>query len=64
MLTIMDEYSRECLAIQVARRLKSQNVLDTLYFCSVNVVCRITYVQTTALSSQLKPFGSGLKRSE
>ena len=32
MLTIMDEYSRECLAIQVARRLKSQNVLDTLYF--------------------------------
>ena len=28
----MDEYSRECLAIQVARRLKSQNVLDTLYF--------------------------------
>jgi len=39
MLTIMDEYSRECLAIEVARRLNSQNVLDTLYalFCERGV---------------------------
>ena len=32
LLTIMDEFTRECLAIEVARRLNSQNVLDTLYF--------------------------------
>ena len=32
MLTIIDEFTRECLAIEVARRLNSQNVLDTLYF--------------------------------
>ena len=39
MLTIMDEYSRECLAIEVAPRLNSQNVLDTLYalFCERGV---------------------------
>jgi transposase InsO family protein len=31
MLTIIDEYSRECLSIKVARRLNSQNVMDELY---------------------------------
>ncbi len=30
MLTIVDEYSRECLAIEVDRKLNSQNVLETL----------------------------------
>lgn len=30
MLTVIDEYSRECLAIRVARRLKSHDVLDVL----------------------------------
>jgi transposase InsO family protein len=30
MLTVIDEYSRECLAIVVARRLKSDDVLETL----------------------------------
>jgi putative transposase len=30
MLTVIDEYSRRCLAIHVARRLKSYNVLDVL----------------------------------
>src|SRR5690606_13840464 len=30
MLTVIDEHSRECLAIRVARRLKSRNVLDTM----------------------------------
>ena len=39
MLTILDEYSQECLAIEVAPRLNSQNVLDTLYalFCERGV---------------------------
>jgi transposase InsO family protein len=30
MLTILDEYSRECLAIDVARRLSSEDVLERL----------------------------------
>ena len=30
MLTIIDEYTRECLAIDVARRLTSENVLERL----------------------------------
>jgi transposase InsO family protein len=30
MLTVIDEYSRTCLAIRVARRLKSHDVLDVL----------------------------------
>ena len=30
MLTVLDEYSRECLAIVVARRLQSDDVLQTL----------------------------------
>jgi len=31
MLTILDEYTRECLSIRVERKLKSQDVLDELY---------------------------------
>jgi putative transposase len=30
MLTLIDEYTRECLAIRVARRLRSQEVIETL----------------------------------
>jgi transposase InsO family protein len=30
MLTVLDEYSRECLAIVVARRLRSDDILETL----------------------------------
>mgnify|MGYP003656087482 CR=1 FL=1 len=30
MLTVIDEYTRECLAIVVARRLRSDDVLQTL----------------------------------
>lgn len=30
-LVIIDEYTRECLSLLVARRLRSQNVLDNLY---------------------------------
>jgi len=30
MLTVIDEFTRECLAITVARRLNSQDVLDVL----------------------------------
>jgi transposase InsO family protein len=30
LLTLIDEYTRECLAIRVARRLGSQEVIETL----------------------------------
>jgi transposase InsO family protein len=30
MLTLIDEYTRECLAIKVARSIKSQDVLESL----------------------------------
>jgi len=30
MLTIIDEYTRECLAIEVNRKLNSRNVMDVL----------------------------------
>ena len=30
-LVIIDEYTRECLSLKVARRLRSQDVLDILY---------------------------------
>ena len=30
MLTVVDEYTRECLAIEVARHLRSDDVLDRL----------------------------------
>ena len=30
MLTIIDEFTRECLVIGVARKLKSENVLERL----------------------------------
>jgi putative transposase len=32
MLTVLDEFTRECLAIDVARRLKSDDVMDRLTF--------------------------------
>jgi len=31
-LTMLDEYTRECLAIKVARRIRSQDVIDQLYY--------------------------------
>ncbi len=30
-LNIIDEYTRECLAILVARRIKNQDVIDLLF---------------------------------
>ena len=36
LLTIVDEYTRECLAIDVARRLNSENVLERLADLFVN----------------------------
>ena len=42
MLTVIDEYTRECLAIEVARHLRSDDVLHRLteLFVERGVVCR------------------------
>ena len=37
MLTVIDEYTRECFAIVVARRLRSEDVLQVL--CDLFVEC-------------------------
>jgi putative transposase len=43
MLTVLDEYTRECLAIKVARRLNSNDVLDVLaeLFFRKGIPCHI-----------------------
>jgi len=35
-LNIIDEYTRECLAILVARKIKSQDVIDLLFFLFIS----------------------------
>jgi putative transposase len=35
-LNIMDEYTRECLAIQVARKIKNQDVIDVLFYLFIS----------------------------
>ena len=48
MLTIVDEFTRECLAIDVAKRLTSEDVLERLSDLFVTKVCRITSAVTLA----------------
>ncbi len=42
-LTVLDEYTRECLAIKAARRLNGNDVLDTLteLFLRKGIPCHI-----------------------
>jgi transposase InsO family protein len=48
MLNLIDEYSRQCLAIRVARRLNSNDVIDTLSDAMILHEFLNIYVQTTA----------------
>ena len=59
MLTIVDEYTRECLAIDVARKLTSEDVLERLSDLFVRGVCQTTSAVTTAASSLLSGCGNG-----
>ena len=62
MLTVLGEYSRECLAIVVARRLQSDDVLQTLSELFVeHCQRRRTCAPTTVRSSRPEWFGSGLE---
>jgi len=50
MLTVMDEYTRECLAIDVARRLTSEEVLERMSDLFICRACQLICGATTVLS--------------
>ena len=60
MLNVIDEYTRECLAIRVARKLKSEDVQECLteLFCERGVPEHL-FAQTTARSSPPKRCAPG-----
>ena len=51
MLNLIDEFTRECLAIRVARRLSSHDAIDTLADAMVRMAFRSMYVRTTGRNS-------------
>ena len=58
-LNIIDEYTRECLAILVARKIKSQDVIDLLFHSSFFGVSPSIYGRIMVLSLQRKLSGHG-----
>ncbi len=60
MLTVIDEYTRECLAIVVARRLSSDDVLQVLTDLFVDRGPPITSAPTTGRSSRRRWCAAGL----
>ena len=59
MLTLIDEHTRDCLAIDVARSLKSEDVLERLSICSFAAACRPTSAATTVRSLPQRKCGTG-----
>jgi putative transposase len=53
-LTVIDEYSRECLSIKVARRITSQDVIDELFSLFSSGVSPNIYAQIMVPSLPLK----------
>ena len=51
MLTVIDEYTRACLAIEVARQLRADDVRMSSPICSSRTARRTTSGLTTAASS-------------
>lgn len=62
MLTLIDEHTRECLAIDVARSLKHGDVLEGSATCSSAVGFLSTSGRTTTRSSRRSPSASGWRR--
>lgn len=60
MLCIIDEFTRESLAIRVARKLKATDVIKALWGGSSRGAFLPTYVQTMALSLSPRHSGIGL----
>jgi hypothetical protein len=48
LLTMIDEFTRACLAIRVARRWNSAHVIEVLGECMYNTVYPTTFAPTTA----------------
>ena len=55
MLNIIDEFTHECLAIRINRKLKAIDVIDVSPTSLSCVACQATSAPTTALSSRLRP---------
>ena len=62
-LNILDEFSRECLAIRVNRKLNSTSVIDVLMDLFILRGVPLSSAQITALSSSQRPFKNGSKLS-
>ena len=64
MLCIIDEFTRESLAIRVARKLKATDVIEALCDLFICAAFPRTSVPTTARSSSPRLFGNGSRPSE
>ena len=62
MLTVIDEYSRECLAIVTKRKLKSGDVLEALEDLFISAVFPIIFALITDRSLLPKRCAAGLKK--
>ena len=63
-LNILDEYSRECLAIRVKRKLNSTDVVDVLTDLFIIAACLLSSDRTTDLSSSPRRFAHGSTQSD
>ena len=62
-LNVIDEFTHECLAIRVDRKLKAIDVIDVLADLFIAAkACRVTSVRTTDPSSWPKPCRNGSRR--
>ena len=59
LLTVIDEYTRECLAIRADRHIRSSDVIEALAELMVSRECPITSARTTDRSSQPGLSGNG-----
>jgi transposase InsO family protein len=59
LLTVVDEYTRECLTIRVERRMTAHDVLWALADSSSSTACPSTSGETTALSSSPRQCAAG-----
>ena len=60
MLNVVDEFTRECLAVRVARKLKAIDVIDVLSDLFMpHAACRAVSAPTTAPSSSRSPCRTG-----
>jgi hypothetical protein len=63
MLNVLDEFSHECLAIRVARKLKAIDVIDVLSDLFILRGIPVTSAPTTDRSSSPRPCRNGSQLS-